>query len=62
MTLKYKMQLSEGPWDKILNSTSRTVLFEEKNKFFSGGSYLEAKHQSSGNSFRSFFVKTTKES
>ena len=27
-TLKYKMQLSEGSWDKILHSKSRTVFFE----------------------------------
>ena len=33
-----------------------------KEDFFSGGLSLEALHQSSGSSFRDFFVKTTKES
>ena len=31
-------------------------------RFFSGGLSLKAIHQSSGGSFRDFFVKTTKES
>ena len=61
MTWEYKMQLSEGSWDKFLHSTSRTQCFskEEKNP---GGLSLEAIHQSSGSSFRDFFLKTTKES
>ena len=61
MTLKYKIQLSEGSWDKILYSMSRTQCFwkEEKN---SCGLSLEAVYQSSGGSFRDFFVRTTKES
>ena len=62
MTFKYKMQLSEGFWDKILNSKSRTQCFSQKEKFFSGGLSLEAIHQSSESNFRDFFVKTTKES
>ena len=33
MTLKYKMQLSEGPWDKILHYKSRTQCFS-KEEFF----------------------------
>ena len=55
MTLKYKKQLSEGSWDKILHSKSRTL-------FSTGDLSLEAIHQTSGSSFRDFFVKTTKES
>ena len=64
VTLKYKMQLSEGSWDKILHSKSRTQCFSKKEISFSccGGLSLEAIHQSSGSSFRDFFVKTTKES
>ena len=63
MTLKYKMQLSEGSWDKILHSKSRTQCFsKEEIPFFSGGLSLEAIHQSSGSSFRDLCVKTTKES
>ena len=61
MTLKYKMQLSEGSWDKILHSKSRTLCFR-KEEFFSGGLSLEAIHQSSGSSFRDFFVESTRES
>ena len=60
MISKYKMQLSEISWDKVLHSKSRTVFFEWN--FFYGGLSLEAIHQSSGSSFRDFFVKTTKES
>ena len=62
MTSKYKMQLSEGSWDKILHSKSRTQCFSKEEFFFSGGLSHEAIHQSSGSSFRDFFVKTTKES
>ena len=63
MTLKYRMPLSEGSWDKILHSkVEDTVFFEERNTFFSGGLSLEAIHQSFGSSFRDFFVKTTKKS
>ena len=61
MTLKYKMQLSEGFWDKTLYSKSRTQCFS-KEEFFTLAICLEAIHQSSGSSFRNFFVKTTKES
>ena len=57
MTLKYIMQLSEGPWDKILYSKSRTQCF-----FLPGGLSFEAINQSFGSSFRDFFVKTTEES
>ena len=60
MTLKYKMQLYGGSWDKILHSKSRTQCFL-KEDFFSGGLSLEAIHQSSGSRFRDFYVKTTKE-
>ena len=52
---------SEGSWDKILHSKSRTQWFS-KEEFFSDGLSLEAVHQSSESSFRDFFVKTTKES
>ena len=38
-----------------------TVFLEGRN-IFSGGSSLEAIYQSSGSSFRAFFIKTTKES
>ena len=64
MTLKFKMKLSEGSWDKILHSKSRTQCFwrEEYFFFFSGGLFLEAIDQRSGSSFRATFVKTTKES
>ena len=62
MTLKYKLQLSEGSWDKILHSKSRTQRFSKEEIFFSGGLSLEAIHQSSGSSFRDFFAKTTEES
>ena len=34
MTLKYKMQLSKGSWDKILHSRSRTVFFEGRTFLF----------------------------
>ena len=34
MTLKYKMQLSEGSWDKILHSKSRTLCFSKEELFF----------------------------
>ena len=61
MILKYKMKLSEGSWDKILHSKLRTQFFWKKYNFFSGGLSLEALDQSSGSSFRDFFVKTTKE-
>ena len=33
MTLKYKMQLSEGSWDKILHSKSRTHCFSKGKNF-----------------------------
>ena len=63
MTLKYKMQLCEGFWDKILHSKWRTLFFGghcfSKEDFFSGGLSLEAIHQNSGSSFRDFFVGTT---
>ena len=62
MTLKYKMKLSQGSWDKILHSKLRTLFLEGSNFFFSGGLSLEAIDQSSGSSFHNFFVKTTKES
>ena len=60
MTLKYKMQLSEGSWGKILHFKSGTLFLE--GRIFSGDLSLEAIHRSSGSSFRDFFVKTTKES
>ena len=56
------MQLSEIFSDKILHSKSRTQCFSTEEIFFSGGLSIEAIHQSSGSSFRDFFVKTTKES
>ena len=63
MTLEYKIQLSDGSYCKILHSKSRTQCFSKEDFFFfSGGLSLEAIHQSSENSFRDFFVKTTKES
>ena len=63
MTLKYKMQLSEGSWDKsYILSRGHSVFQRKKFFFFSGGLSFEAIHQSSGSSFRDFFVKTTKES
>ena len=61
-TLRYKMQPSEGSWDKILHSKSRTQRFSKEETFFSGGLSLEAIHQSSRSSFRDFFAKITKES
>ena len=60
-TLKYKMQLCEGSWDKILLSKMRTECFL-KEEFFLVSLSLQAIHQSSRSSFRNFFVKTTKES
>ena len=70
MTLKYKMQLSEGSLDKILHSTSRTQCFSKEELFFFwGGRGGRGRFVSrsdtpkcSGSSFRDFFVKTTKES
>ena len=62
MTLKYKMQLTEGSWDKTLHSKSKIQCFSKEEIFFCGGLSLEAMHQSSGSSFRDFFVKTTEES
>ena len=60
MTVTYKMQLSEGFWDKILQSKSRPQRFSEE-EFFSGGLALEPIQQSSRSSFRDFLVKTTEE-
>ena len=54
-----KMKLSEGSWDKILHSKLKTKCFWKEEIFFSGGLSLEAIDQSSGSSFRDFFVKTT---
>ena len=34
MTLKYELQLSEGSWDNILHSKSRTQCFSRKKYFF----------------------------
>ena len=62
MTLKSKMKLPEGSWDKILHSKSRTQCFWKEEIFFSGGLSLEAIDQSSGSSFRVSLVKTTEES
>ena len=62
MTLKYKMKLSEGSWDKIIHSKLRTQCFWKEEMFFSGSLSLEAIDQSSGSSLRDFFVKTTMES
>ena len=61
MTLKYKMQLSEGSWDKILHAKSRTQCFSKEEIFFFGGLSLEAIQQTSGSSFPNFFLQTTKE-
>ena len=58
-TLKYKMQLSEGSWDKILHSKLRIQCFSKEEIFLSGGLPLEAIHQSSGSNFCDFFLKTT---
>ena len=60
--IKYKMQLTEGFWDKILHFKSRTQCFSKEEKLFSDGLSLEAIHQSSGSSFRDFFAKATQES
>ena len=62
MTLKYKMQLSEGSWIKILHSKSRILCFSKEEIFSSGDLSLEVILQSSGSSFCNFFVKKTKES
>ena len=63
MTLKYKMQLSRSSWDKTLHSKWRTLFFEGRFFFFfSNGLSFEARYQSSGSSFRDFFVQTTEES
>ena len=61
MTLKSKMKLSEGSWDKIVHSKLRTQSFW-KEKIFSGRLSLKAIDQSSRSGFRDLFVKTTKES
>ena len=61
LTLKYKMQISDGSWGKILHSKSRTQCFS-KEELLSGGLSLETIYQSFGSSFRDFFVQTTKES
>ena len=58
MTLKYKMKLSEGPWDKILHSKSRTQFFCT----VLAARLLKRWYQSSGRSFRDVFVKTALES
>ena len=62
VTLNHKIQLPEGSWDKILHSKSRTQCFLKEEIFLSSALSLETIHQSSGSSFRDFFVKTTKES
>ena len=51
MTWEYKMQLSEGSWDKFLHSTSRTQCFSKEEFFFWSCLSLEAIHQSSRSSF-----------
>ena len=63
MSLKYKMQLPEGSWDKILHSKLRTVFLKGRFflLYFLGGLSLKAIYQSSGSSFRDFFARTTKE-
>ena len=58
MTLKYRMQLSEGSCGEILHSKC----FNKEEILFSRGLSLEAIYQSSGSSFRDFSVKTTEES
>ena len=62
MTIKYKMQLFEGSWDKILHSKMRTQCFWKEEIFFSGSLSLEVIHHSPGSGFCNFFVKTSKES
>ena len=62
VSLKYKMKLSEGSRDKILHSKLRTQCFWKEEIFFTSVLSREATDQSSRNSFRDFFVKTTKES
>ena len=65
MTLKYKMKLSEGSWDKILHSKLTTQCFGKEEFFWGGGGgglSFEARDQRSGSSFRDFSVKATKES
>ena len=64
MTLKYKMQLPEGSWDKILHSKSRTQRFSKEEFFFSsGGLSLEAITPKFRKQFYAdLFIKTTKES
>ena len=57
MTLRYKMQLSEGSWNKILHSKSRKPCFS-KEEIFSGSLSLEVMHQSSGSSWLPRKVKT----
>ena len=65
VTLKYKMKLFEGSWDKLLHSKLRTQCFRKEKVlfflFFSGGFFLEVIDRSSGSSFRDFSVKSTKE-
>ena len=60
MTIKYKMQLSEGSWHKILHSKLRTQCFSKEDFFLAV--CLSKLHQSPGSSFRDFFEKTTNES
>ena len=62
VTLKYKMQLSEGSRDKILHSKSRTQCFLEGRNIFFLRFVFRSDIPSSGSIFRDFFVKTTKES
>ena len=66
MTLKYKMKLSEGSWDKILRFYVEDTVFLEGFKniyiYISGSLSLEAIDQSFGSSFRDFFVKTNNDS
>ena len=63
MTLKYKMKLSEGSWDKILHSKLGTVFLKGRNIFSGGFGFVSwSDRQSSRSSFCDFFVNTTKES
>ena len=62
MTLKYKMQLSEGSWDKILHSKSRIQCFWKKEKNFLAVCLSKRYTKVPKVVFCNFFVKTTKES
>ena len=62
MTLKYKKQLSEGSWDKVLRSKLRTLCFSKEEFFFPAVCLSKQNTKVQEVVFAIFFVKTAMES